>query len=403
MTSTTITPQTGALMPRLWAKFSVRTGTLLQLAGVTAGTALLIGARSTRDTAALGLVAVGYLAIYLCSHAIAHVAVGRLVGIRFRAYGIRGTDHPENYPPVMRQLMSALPMWSALTEKSSMASASGAAKAAMFSAGEASTSVFSLAAAVYVAHAGLPGGHAILVGTVLWTIASTITVAIVPKGDYAKALRAIGWRKPLAPSNKKSVESSRERDMGIEPPRTPRPRTAQRHRRLVCCQRRHDRSVGPRRGRFPLVPGRPGVLGLGRGQLGPPGSSRGEAVPVTTSPRRPSPSQPGHGCRGTRRVRGLIVRKVIMTTNPNYRTYLGTALQLQRWRDFVAHVTAYVVINAILIIVWLLSGRGAFWPGVSLAAWGLGLSSQHWLNAVRGPITDEEVRRRMEGPSAAAQ
>lgn len=214
MTSTTITSQTGAPMPRLWAKFSVRTGTLLQLAGVAVGAALLVGAHSTRGAAALGLVAVGYLAIYLCSHAISHVAVGRLVGIRFRAYGVRGTDHPENYPPVMRQVMSALPMWSALTETSSMASASGAAKAAMFSAGEASTSVFSLAAAAFVAHAGLPGGHAILAGTVLWTIASTITVAIVPKGDYAKALRAIGWRKPLAPSDKKWVESSREQTWG---------------------------------------------------------------------------------------------------------------------------------------------------------------------------------------------
>jgi hypothetical protein len=28
---------------------------------------------------------------------VAHVAVGQLVGIRFRAYGVRGTDHPENY------------------------------------------------------------------------------------------------------------------------------------------------------------------------------------------------------------------------------------------------------------------------------------------------------------------
>ena len=71
-------------------------------------------------------------------------------------------------------------------------------------------------------------------------------------------------------------------------------------------------------------------------------------------------------------------------TNPNYRTYLGTALQLQRWRDFIAHVAAYGSINTLLIVVWLMTGRGAFWPGISLAAWGLGLSSQHWLNAIRG-------------------
>lgn len=203
-------------MPKLWAKFSVRVGTTIQLAGMAVGAALIGLAAALHSSAGVRVVllAVGYLAIYLCSHAIAHVAVGSLVGIRFRAYGVRGTDHPENYPPVMRQIMSALPMWSALTEKSSMASASGVAKAAMFSAGEASTSVFSIAAAAYAAYAGLPGGHTLLVGTILWTIASTITVAIVPKGDYTKALRAIGWRKPLVDTKAKAAPSTRERTWG---------------------------------------------------------------------------------------------------------------------------------------------------------------------------------------------
>ena len=88
-------------------------------------------------------------------------------------------------------------------------------------------------------------------------------------------------------------------------------------------------------------------------------------------------------------------------TNPNYRTYLGTALQLQRWRDFAAHLIAYAAINSLLVVVWLLTGRGAFWPGVSLAAWGLGLSSQHWLNSFRRPITDDDVRSRIELPKPA--
>ena len=86
-------------------------------------------------------------------------------------------------------------------------------------------------------------------------------------------------------------------------------------------------------------------------------------------------------------------------TNPNYRTYLGTALQLQRWRDFAAHLTAFATINTILIVIWLLTGQGSFWPAASLAAWGLGLSSQHWMNALRGPITDEQVRHRVENPN----
>jgi hypothetical protein len=81
-------------------------------------------------------------------------------------------------------------------------------------------------------------------------------------------------------------------------------------------------------------------------------------------------------------------------TNPNYQTYIGTALQVQRWRDFIAHAIAYIVINTALIGVWVATGRGAFWPAVSLLGWGLGLTSQHLLNSMRGPISDETIRAR---------
>ena len=42
-------------------------------------------------------------------------------------------------------------------------------------------------------------------------IAATITTAIVPKGDYAKALRALGWRKP---ATAKPAKVTRERTTG---------------------------------------------------------------------------------------------------------------------------------------------------------------------------------------------
>jgi 2TM domain len=65
--------------------------------------------------------------------------------------------------------------------------------------------------------------------------------------------------------------------------------------------------------------------------------------------------------------------------------------QVQRWHDFKAHLGAYPLINAVLIIVWAVTGGGTFWPGISLAAWGRGLSSQHFLNSF-SPITTERVR-----------
>ena len=36
--------------------------------------------------------------------------------------------------------------------------------------------------------------------------------------------------------------------------------------------------------------------------------------------------------------------------------------QVQRWHDFKAHVGAYALINAVLIIIWAATGGGTFWP-----------------------------------------
>ena len=211
-------------MPKLWIKFSVRTGTLIQLAVTAAGCVLLgLAANLTIPHGAkVALMIVGWLAIYLNTHAIGHVAVGQAVGIRFRAYGVRGTDHPENYPPGVRQIMSVLPMWSALTRKDSMRSAGRGAKAAMFAAGETATTIASIAAGAYADSAGIPGGRLLLIVSIVWAVAASITVSIVPKGDYAKALRALGWRQPA------NRPASDERSYGPDrrPPREKEVRNA---------------------------------------------------------------------------------------------------------------------------------------------------------------------------------
>lgn len=81
--------------------------------------------------------------------------------------------------------------------------------------------------------------------------------------------------------------------------------------------------------------------------------------------------------------------------NPNYDSYLQTATQLQRWRDFQAHVAAYLVVNAVFVLIWARHRRGFFWPAYPLAGWGLGLSFQHFSAVLRGQITDEDVRRKL--------
>ena len=137
------------------------------------------------------LLAIGWLLIYICCHALAHWLVGRLVGIEFRGYGLRGTDHPENYPPGLRQLMSLLPTFTVLTRKESMLHAKPVAKALMFSAGESSTAICSTLAAWFAWNLGIPGGQVLFWVVLIFNLLSTVVTAIVPRGDYAKAWRAL--------------------------------------------------------------------------------------------------------------------------------------------------------------------------------------------------------------------
>lgn len=184
-----------ALPPRppFWARMSIPAGNLLQVAGLVLGVGILYADGGIAAGAGIRilLMLVGWLLIYICCHALAHWLVGRLVGIEFRGYGLRGTDHPENYPPGLRQLMSLLPTFTVLTRKESMLQAKPVAKALMFSAGESSTAICSTVAAWYAWNLGIPGGEILFWFVLIFNLFSTIVTAIVPRGDYAKAWRAL--------------------------------------------------------------------------------------------------------------------------------------------------------------------------------------------------------------------
>ena len=88
--------------------------------------------------------------------------------------------------------------------------------------------------------------------------------------------------------------------------------------------------------------------------------------------------------------------------NPQTR-YVQAALQIQRWRDFVSQVLAYGIGNIVFIVIWMARGRGFFWPIYPLLVWGLGLSVQHFNVVIRGQITDEEVRRKLNRNGGSMQ
>jgi hypothetical protein len=188
--------------PPLRKKLSIASGNLIQAAALAAGAALLAlaAAMTGPGPVRLAVALLGFLVIYDCSHAIGHYLAGRAVGIRFRFYGIRGTDHPEDYPLGFRQLTSAMPFWSVVTDKTSMRAAAPWKKALMFAAGETATAICSIAAAYAVMVTGVPGGRILFLATAAWNAASTIVVARTPKGDYAKALHVLRSHPAPAPA-----------------------------------------------------------------------------------------------------------------------------------------------------------------------------------------------------------
>jgi hypothetical protein len=71
--------------------------------------------------------------------------------------------------------------------------------------------------------------------------------------------------------------------------------------------------------------------------------------------------------------------------------------RLEERRGFFPHLIVFVVINTALIVLWLTSARsGFFWPGIVLAAWGIGLVLHAWNAFFSAPITEGDVQREME-------
>jgi hypothetical protein len=70
--------------------------------------------------------------------------------------------------------------------------------------------------------------------------------------------------------------------------------------------------------------------------------------------------------------------------------------RVQSRRDLTTHVVAYVVINAMLVGIWAITGAGYFWPAWVLLAWGVGLVLNTWDVFFRRPVTDADVERELQ-------
>lgn len=69
--------------------------------------------------------------------------------------------------------------------------------------------------------------------------------------------------------------------------------------------------------------------------------------------------------------------------------------RLRNKRAFRQHVVSYVVVNAVLVGVWAVTGAGYLWPIWVIGFWGIGLVMHAWTVYGEKPITEDEIRREM--------
>ncbi|MGE5155939.1 MAG: 2TM domain-containing protein [Betaproteobacteria bacterium] len=67
--------------------------------------------------------------------------------------------------------------------------------------------------------------------------------------------------------------------------------------------------------------------------------------------------------------------------------------RLKKKRDFRSHVFIYVAVNAVLVVIWAVTGAGFFWPIFPILGWGVGVAANAWDVYGRKPISEDEIRR----------
>ena len=70
--------------------------------------------------------------------------------------------------------------------------------------------------------------------------------------------------------------------------------------------------------------------------------------------------------------------------------------RLKDKRDLQAHLLAFVLVNAVLIAIWVVTGPAwLFWPAFALLGWGIGLVFHAWNYFYGSRMTEEEIQREM--------
>lgn len=71
--------------------------------------------------------------------------------------------------------------------------------------------------------------------------------------------------------------------------------------------------------------------------------------------------------------------------------------RIEKKHEFHAHLLAYLLVNAMFVAIWAVTGAGFFWPVLPIMGWGIGLAFHGW-DTYRDPEPTEarierEIRR----------
>jgi hypothetical protein len=70
---------------------------------------------------------------------------------------------------------------------------------------------------------------------------------------------------------------------------------------------------------------------------------------------------------------------------------------LKKRRDFLGHLLVYVLVNAFVVVIWVVIGaHGFFWPIFLIVGWGIGVVMNAWDVYWRPEITESDIEREME-------
>jgi cytochrome b561 len=71
--------------------------------------------------------------------------------------------------------------------------------------------------------------------------------------------------------------------------------------------------------------------------------------------------------------------------------------RLKKRRDFYAHLLIYVMVNALIVLTWFMTGgNGLFWPVFPIALWGIGVVMQGWDTFHDDEFDEARIQREMK-------